>query len=69
MTPLQRCVLDAVLACPGGISLDDLAAGYVPARRSLAAARASVRDVLHRLGAEGLVESVDAGEHWRRAEP
>ena len=67
VTPLQGHVLGIVTAAgPDGISLDDLA-GEVCYRseRSPSASRASARDVLRRLGAEGLVESLDGGETWR----
>ena len=68
MTPLQTQILGIVTAAgPSGISLDELS-GEVCYRseRSPSAARATCRDVLRRLGAEGLVESLDGGEHWRR---
>ena len=68
LTTLQQQILGIVTAAGlDSISLDDLA-GEVCYRseRSPSAARAACRDVLRRLGAEGLVESLDGGEHWRR---
>jgi len=71
VTPLQTQLLDAVtLAGPDGLSLDDLASGYLwtHPKNTNVQARAAARDVLRRLGAEGLVESLDGGENWRRCE-
>lgn len=70
MTPLQTQILGLVRAAgPEGIDLDDLATVYMrahlhhPGRGHV---RASARKVLRRLGAEGLVDSLDGGETWRR---
>jgi hypothetical protein len=71
MTTLQSQLIDAVtLAGPAGLSLDDLASGYLQThpRNTHTHARAAARAALRRLGAEGLVESLDGGENWRRAE-
>jgi hypothetical protein len=71
MTTLQSQLIDAVtLAGPAGLSLDALASGYLQRhpRNTHTQARAAARAALRRLGAEGLVESLDGGENWRRCE-
>jgi hypothetical protein len=70
MTPLQSQLLDAVTLAPDGLSLDELASGYLwtHPKNTHVQARAAARSVLRRLGAEGLVESLDGGENWRRCE-
>ena len=68
MSDLQRQALSLVLlAGPEGVPLDDLASTLSEGTgRSRGNARAQARDLLRRLGADGLVESVDAGETWRK---
>lgn len=70
MSDLQHQALSLVLqAGPEGVSLDDLASTLSEGtNRSRGNARAQARDLLRRLGAEGLIESVDAGETWRGVE-
>jgi hypothetical protein len=68
MTDLQEIILTVVTSAgPKGIALGQIAE-YHCGGKTHSARRATARSVLRRLGAEGLVESPDGGESWRRVE-
>jgi hypothetical protein len=70
MTSLRIHALSLLaLAGPAGLSLDDLGEALSEGLgRDRGHRRAQARHLLRRLGAEGLVESGDGGESWRRCE-